>query len=282
MNFIQSRCMKTILSCSLIFLLVSCVNGKERVYTASTPAAPVIRSFLKISATDSIDFIRWKLTLLDNRYMLQCNYGIGKPNTNGFLNGGTKIELSGELKKEAHLFLLQNENKILALAELNADLLHLLDTDKSLLIGNGGWSYTLNNVSPLLTDQVNMAALPAVLKDSTVFDGRTPCAVPGIINPGSPCYKIKWRITFYGNAKTNLPLSYKILGTSWREENGKAGTWEIITSKTGKIMYRLNDKNGKAFIYLLKLDEHILVFTDADGKLLVGNEDFSYTLNRII
>ena len=47
-------------------------------------------------------------------------------------------------------------------------------------------------------------------------------------------------------------------------------------------MYRLNDKNGKAFIYLLKLDEHILVFTDADGKLLVGNEDFSYTLNRII
>jgi hypothetical protein len=30
---------------------------------------------------------------------------------------------------------------------------------------------------------------------------------------------------------------------------------------------------------LLKGDDNIL-FVDADGRLLVGNEDFSYTLNR--
>lgn len=275
--------MKTILSCSLIlFLFVSCADGKEKIYTASTPAAPVIRSFLEIPVTDSIDFIRWKLTILDNSYKLQCNYGIGKANTNGFQNGGKKIELVGELKKERNYYLLRNEQKTLALAELNADLLHLLDADKSLLIGNGGWSYTLNNVSPLLTDKVNMVALPVVLKDSMLFDGRTPCAVPDIIAPDSPCYKLKWRITFYANAITNQPLSYKISGTPWRKENGKEGTWGIITAKSGKVMYRLNDIHGKEFIYLLKLDEHILLFTDADGKLLVGNEDFSYTLNRIM
>lgn len=275
--------MKTILSCSLIFiLLVSCANGKEKIYTASTPAAPVIRSFLEIPATDSIDFIRWKLTLLDNSYKLHCNYGIGKANTNGFQNGGKNIELSGELRKEQNIYYLQNEHKALTLAELNTNLLHLLDADKSLLIGNGGWSFTLNNVSPILSDQVNLVALPAGLKDSMVFDGRTPCAVPGMIAPGSQCYKIKWRVTFYANARTNQPLHYKILGTPWRKENGKAGTWKITSSKSGKLMYQLNDEKGIAFIYLIKLDEHILVFTDADGKLLVGNEDFSYTLNRIM
>ena len=69
-------------------------------------------------------------------------------------------------------------------------------------------------------------------------------------------------------------------GTPWRKEGVKTGTWEIITGKNGTITYRLNDDNGKAFLYLLKLDEHILVFTDKDGKLLVGDKDFSYTLNR--
>jgi hypothetical protein len=43
----------------------------------------------------------------------------------------------------------------------------------------------------------------------------------------------------------------------------------------------MNDEQGKGFMYLLKLDDHILVFTDADGKLLVGDEDFSYTMNGI-
>ena len=42
----------------------------------------------------------------------------------------------------------------------------------------------------------------------------------------------------------------------------------------------MNDDKGNGLLYLLKLDEHILVFTDAHEKLLVGNEDFSYTLNR--
>ena len=40
------------------------------------------------------------------------------------------------------------------------------------------------------------------------------------------------------------------------------------------------DDNGNGFLYLLKLDNNILVFTDARGKLLVGDEDFDYTLNK--
>ena len=40
------------------------------------------------------------------------------------------------------------------------------------------------------------------------------------------------------------------------------------------------DEKGKPFIHLLKLDEGVLIFTDAAGNLLVGDLDFSYTLNR--
>ena len=77
-------------------IIVSCASGKENkkenIYTGSTPADAIVRSFLGIPLTDSIDFIRWKLILQDNRYQLQCNYGISKPNTDGFINGGKKIE----------------------------------------------------------------------------------------------------------------------------------------------------------------------------------------------
>lgn len=57
------------------------------------------------------------------------------------------------------------------------------------------------------------------------------------------------------------------------------GSWKIIAGKNGRTIYQLNDEDGNGFLYLLKLDEHVLVFTDAKGKLLVGDEDFSYTLN---
>ena len=77
----------------------------------------------------------------------------------------------------------------------------------------------------------------------------------------------------------NKPGRFKVLGTPWRKEGGRTGNWKIIAGKKGQTIYQLNHDNGNGFLYLLKLDEHIVVFTDAQGKLLVGNEDFSYTLN---
>src|SRR5687767_2188737 len=264
-------------------IIVSCASGKENkkenIYTGSTPADAIVRSFLGIPLTDSIDFIRWKLILQDNRYQLQCNYGISKPNTDGFINGGKKIELNDVLKKEKNNYVLQNAGKTLKLAELNADLLHLLDADNNLLVGNSGWSYTFNNISPAGTDQINITTMKTALTDSMTFQGRTPCKVPGIIRPGVECYKLKWYAVLYADAAKNQPGTYRVLGTPWRKEGGLTGNWNIITGKNGRIIYQLNDGNGNGFLYLLKLDENILAFTDADGKLLVGDEDFSYTLN---
>jgi hypothetical protein len=180
-----------------ILLVISCANGNEKnvnekIYIGSTPADPVIKSFLGIPLSDSIDFIRWKIILRDKRYQLQCNYGIGKANTNGFINGGLKIESSGENRIEKNYYQFRNGTKTLKAVALNADLLHLLNADNSLLVGNGGWSYTLSNTKPSITDQVSLIAGPTVLKDSIGFEGRTPCKVPGVIEPGRLCYKLKW------------------------------------------------------------------------------------------
>ncbi len=273
--------MKLLFSFLLLLLFVSCAKGKENNYTGSTPADPVVRSFLGISLTDSVDFIRWQLTFTDNSYKLHCNYGIGKPNTNEFINGGKTIVLNGELKKENNYYTLINGTATLKIAELNKDLLHLSDAENNLLVGNGGWSYTLNNMSATGTDQVNITAASTALKDSMVFDGRTPCAIPGLLPAGTTCYKLKWRITLYANAAINKPTTYKIAGTGWRNENRGTGTWKIVTGKNSRTIYQLHDDKGNAFLYLLKLNGYILVFTDLNGQLLVGNKDFSYTMNRI-
>jgi len=272
--------MKIIVTLLSFTFFISCPNSKETNYTASTPAAPVVRTFLGISLTDSIDFIRWKLTLTDLRYSLECNYGIGKPNTNGFYDGGKKVALSGTVKKENNNYILQNGNETLKFAEINSNLLHILNNDNSLLIGNGGWSYAINSINPIPNDQNKLSAKQTIIRDSMAFEGRTPCGVPGIIEQGKECYKLKWLVVLYGNTAKNEPATYKLLGTSYRVEGGRRGNWKIITVKDGRIIYQLFDENGNPFTQLLKLDEGVLIFTDTKGNLLVGDLDFSYTLNR--
>ena len=274
--------MKLIATLLSLTLLFSWANSKETNYTASTPAAPLVRKFLGISLTDSIDFIRWKLSITENKYSLECIYGIGKPNTNGFYDGGKKIAFSGKIKKEKNNYLLINNNKTLKLAELNNNLLHILNNDNTLLIGGGGWSYVLNNMTPSLTNKVNMIAKQTSFKDSVAFQGRTPCGDFSINHPGNGCIKMKWYIVLYANAVKNEPTTY-LLNRSHMfplEYPGKKGTWKIIEGKDGRIIYELTPDKETIHTYLLKLDDGVLIFTDANGNLLVGDHDFSYTLNR--
>src|SRR6478735_6661600 len=106
-----------------IFFFFSLTEATANTYTGSTPAGSVIRSFLGISLKDSIDFIRWQLILNGSSYTLDCNYGIGKPNTNGFMEGGMKIKLSGSVFKKEYYYLLQNGDKALKIASINNNLL---------------------------------------------------------------------------------------------------------------------------------------------------------------
>ena len=271
--------MKIIFSFLLIILLASCANGKEKTYIGSTPANSVVRAFLGIPLSDSVDFIKWKFVVQGSKYTLQCRYGIGKPNTDDFINRGKRIEFDGQLRKENNYYRLQNGDKILNVVELNNSLLHLLNDDKSLLVGTGGWSYTLNIDTPSDTDQVNLTAKKTVLKDSMAFQGRTPCHDFADVHPSPNCYKKKWYVILYADAKTNKPTIY-LMNPNNRLEGGKRGTWNIIEGKDDRVIYQLYSEKENKSIYLLKLDDNILVFTDEQGKLLVGNKDFSYTLNR--
>jgi hypothetical protein len=271
--------MEIISSFLVIIFSALCASGKEKIYIGSTPAHSVVRYFLGIPISDSIDFIKWKLAIQDEKYVLQCRFGIGKPNTDDFINGGTKIELTGELRKEKNYYYLRNGNKTLKTLELNANLLYLLNEDNSLLVGNGGWSYTLNIDKPSGTNQVNIFSKKILLKDSMTFQGRTPCHDFPEIHPSPNCIKKKWLVVLYADSKTNQPTTYNLNGNS-RGEGGIRGSWKIITSKDGRIIYQLYSDKENASVYLLKLDENILVFTDEQGKLLVGDKDFSFTLNR--
>ena len=215
---------------SLVFF-VSCASSKETNYTASTPASQLVRTFLGISLTDSIDFIRWKLSITDNKYILECNYGIGKPNTNGFYNNGKKVAFHGPVKKERNIYTFQNGKQVLKFAELNSNLLHILNDDNTLMIGGGGWSYAINKITPVINDQLTLTPKKTVIKDSIAFQGRTPCGVPGVIPSGKLCYKLKWYIVLYGDAAKNEPLTFRLLGTGYRTEGGKKGKWTITTAK---------------------------------------------------
>jgi hypothetical protein len=263
----------------LVFLAFCYDIQKAESYTGSTPANMTVRKFLGISPTDSIDFVRWNLDIKKGQYDLRCNYGIGKPNTNGFIDGGKTVGINGEIRMEKNYYVLQNGSIKIRLAVVNTNLLHFLDDNEHLMVGNGGWSYTINSLSPSGSSDVSMKSRKSPLTDSIVFEGRTPCGVPGIIPEGKLCYKLKWLITLYADSKKQPP-GYKVFGTNWMNPGGRRGTWNIIMGKDGRISYQLYDESGNVLNYLLKLDENIVIFTDSQGNLLTGDLDFSYTLNR--
>ncbi len=269
------------ISLSILFLLflASGVPNKSN-YRGSTPANSVVKSFLGIPITDSVDFIRWKLTIQNSRYELKCDYGISQANTNGFERGGQSLELKGDYEKRGGTYYFLNGKKVLKAIELNPDLLHLLYEDNTLMKGNGGWSYTLNNAAPAGVSPVFIAGTSPDFKDSIAFEGRTPCAVPGIVAPGALCYKLKWYLVLYRDANSKNGGTFKVSGTRWRQEGSRTGNWKTITGKSGQTIYHLTRKDGQDFLFLSKLDKNILAFTDANERLLVGDADFSYTLNR--
>ena len=269
--------MKIIHSLFALLTLISCVHSKDRVFTASTPAGPEVRSFLGISTKDSIDFIRWKLVINDRKYSLSCNYGIGKPNTNGFINGGKNLELTGEVTRINYYFKLFNNKRSLNLLELNNDLFHFLDENRNLLVGNGGWSYALNSQASGTNKKLNFEPLPSSLADSMTFIGRTPCHW---LKEDKDCYKLKWYVILYTNPTTNQPTTYLLKG-SISNHASMQGSWKI-SRKSGVEIYQLDTGKNNSQLYFIRLDNNILFFTDINGNLLVGDHDFSYALSRTL
>ena len=133
-----------------------------------------------------------------------------------------------------------------------------------------------NSHSPMATDFSVMG----------IFDGKSPCQeiareldIP--VNAG--CFKLKWRLFLYHDPGTLTPTTYKIEGTFYRDAI-REGRWAIVKgTKTDldAVVYQLDPEKPNESQFFLKVDDNILFFLDKDRNFMVGNAEFSYTLNRV-
>ncbi len=89
-------------------------------------------------------------------YVLNCDYGMPLQGTRRFINGGTHLHREGKwvitkctpANSSFVIYKLDPDKpeESISFIRLNENLLHLLDEQKQLMIGNGEWSYTLSRV----------------------------------------------------------------------------------------------------------------------------------------
>lgn len=149
--------------CPILILLAPCLLQSGRspeptVFVASTPCDLPVRTMLSIPEQIDCEFITWTLTLhRDPRklspaaYSLHYTYGMAKAGTRGFLNGGMTGAKDGSWRivtadRNQAIYQLNADTPetTLSFRQLDDHLLHLLDPQGKLMIGHGGWSYTLN------------------------------------------------------------------------------------------------------------------------------------------
>jgi hypothetical protein len=127
-------------------------------------------------------------------------------------------------------------------------------------------------------------AVPDGSKFFACFVGRTPCReIANEIGASVPdqCHKLKWDITLFQDKVTGAPTTYRIDATLYRQ-SPRMGKWKIVSATRhhpNAIIYELEAASGPGSIQLLKAD-NIMFFVGQNGRLMVGNADFSYTLNR--
>lgn len=135
-------------------------SPEREMFVGATPCDPVARHLLSIPMDMDCEMIKWKIALQRHprdqnptRFTLQYTYGMTKPGTQGFANDGFSREINGEWHIEkntgkvpgADIFVLQSQSKTpIRLLRLDNRLLHLLDPEGNLMIGNAGFSYAMN------------------------------------------------------------------------------------------------------------------------------------------
>jgi hypothetical protein len=285
-------------------------------FVGSTLGGPLPREFLGGLATNAeCHYIKWQITLLTNQssgmpatYNLVAQYYVPARNNPNQSAEGPKVTSQGTWKlvnrtkssSAAAIYHITAEKskRSLSFVKVSENLLHLLNPDGSLMIGNGGWSYTLNRAdqaekpvdASLAVSAPDMSYKMAPLATGPtvfgVFEGRSPCH--GIarelkLPQHAGCTKVKWRVTLYQDPKTAAPTTYKVEGTLHRQ-NAREGTWSIVRgAKTdpNAIVYQLNPTPTESALLLLKGDDNVLFFLNQDREPMVGHAEFSYTLNRV-
>ena len=122
------------------------------IFVASTPCGAIAKPLLGIPAGVDCERIQWKLSLLRQNitdsagiWMLSGIYGLTALGTPGFMNDGKQVEVSGRWITVNGIYRLTTGKPGISLSflKLGDRLLHLLDANGHLMIGNASWSYTL-------------------------------------------------------------------------------------------------------------------------------------------
>lgn len=148
----------------------------------------------------------------------------------------------------------------------------------------------------LLTIAVNAQNVPAVITSSRpiatgpgvagIFEGRCPCKELATLlkaSVSSECFKTKWSLTLLQDPATQKPTTYELDGSFYRN-NIRKGSWQITKGKKNDpnaVVYQLETENTGEPLFLLKGDDNVLFILDEEKNFLVGNELFSFTLNRV-
>ena len=284
------------------------VQPRTTVFVGSTPCDETIRTLLDIPRVANAELIEWELSLAEaaqgatsGSYDLRFKFGKTRPNQPGLDEDAPSRERRGSWKSEAvppHAAAVVALDNGLSMLRVGDTLLHLLEANRGLMAGNGGWSYTLSrrDLSERHVEAAAAAADPGDPPRTTsratgptvlaMFDGRTPCQ--GIARelgiaarPG--CRKAKWRLTLFHDPNTHEPTTFRLEGTLYRSQP-REGPWRItrgIPGSPAAEVYELGAANGEPQALILKGDERVLFFLGRDRRPLTGNATNAYTLDRV-
>lgn len=114
----------------------------EGVFEGRTPCAPVALQFTGFPAT-GCEKIKWELTLYRDA-------ATGHPGTYRYRGTRTSRQGSWSITRgsaadpTATVYELRHDGDVLYLLRVDANVLLVMDTDRTLLVGDASWSYTLN------------------------------------------------------------------------------------------------------------------------------------------
>jgi hypothetical protein len=257
----------------------------------------------------------WKIVLHQDpesgrptTFELNSAYGVSKQGTPDLVGGGTEVALTGTWERltgaspdpEATVYQLNPDDASspVSFLKVGDDIIHLLSSDGTLVVGNGAWAYTLDRMDEGIASQVDQSPVnptqvpprppipptPAGESVFGIYDGRTPCDPVVLeftnIPPSPDCRKIKWRLTLYEDRETGEPGTYLYMGTY----SFAPGVWRILQGTPGDpeaVIYELTPDYSGQPAYFLKVGEDHLFALDEGLNPLVGNNQFSYTLSRM-
>ena len=135
-------------------------------------------------------------------------------------------------------------------------------------------------VGPVISTNARIG-MPSGPRVFGIFNGRTPCQELSRqlnVSASDECNKMKCRLILYQDPVTHSPTVY-----DWQGKIRWTGKWSITTGTKADpdaMVYRLEPQDARGFLSFLKVDDNILFFLNQNGEPLVGNLEFSYTLNR--